>query len=251
MSPALYRWSLHAAGAISFLLLWELAGQSLGEAMLAPLSAVAASTVELLGQSKVLLVIVDSLQRMLIGYGLALLIGIPLGIMMGRSSLLGDLLFPWLSMFIVTSVASLVPLLILGLGTGTVFRVVVVLVSCVFYIMLVAYQGARNLNKGWLDVGRSFAATPWQQFTKVVLPALLPHLLIAARLGLGQALRGMIIGEMFILVALGGLIDNAGLEISTATLLSLLLILMVISLVMNELLQMATRRIAPWTKEQT
>lgn len=248
VTDTLHRWALHATGIIVFMVIWEVAGNRAGEAILAPPSAVAGQLINMLTQSKVLLTIADSLYRMLIGYALALLVGIPIGITMGRSRIAGDLLFPWLSMLIVTSVASLVPLFILGVGTGAELRVLVVFVSCVFYITLVAYQGARDLNRGWIEVGQSFAASPLQKFTKIMLPALLPYLMIAARLGLGQALRGMILGEMFVVVAFGGLIQNAGLEISTATLLALLLILMTIALLLNALLQALTRSIAPWLR---
>ena len=61
-------------------------------------------------------------------------------------------------MFIVTSVAAVVPVLILMLGTGFWFRVAMVFMAAVWYIMLTVYQGARGIERRWIDVGRSFGA---------------------------------------------------------------------------------------------
>jgi ABC-type nitrate/sulfonate/bicarbonate transport system permease component len=153
-------------------------------------------------------------------------------------------------MLIVTSVASLLPLFILGFGTGFEFRVVVVFTACVFYIMLTAYQGARDVGRRWLDVGRAFSASPLQRFRKIILPAVFPYLLTGARIGVGQALRGMVIAEMFVIVGFGGLVHEAGLEVSTSALLALLVLLMAVALAANEALRWAAHRLAPWYVER-
>jgi ABC-type nitrate/sulfonate/bicarbonate transport system permease component len=165
---------------------------------------------------------------------------------MGRLPLLGAIVHPWLSMLIVTSVASLIPLFILAVGTGFEFRVLVVFASAVFYVTLVSYDGARELERRWIDVGRSFSANGLQRFTKIALPALFPYLLTGARIGLGQSLRGMVVAELFVIVGIGGLIHNAGQEVSTTRYLALLVLLMAIALVANEVLRWAARKLAPW-----
>jgi ABC-type nitrate/sulfonate/bicarbonate transport system permease component len=249
MSPTAQRWVFHVGGIALFLLLWEIAGRRLGPALLAPPSAVAAELGVLLTQGKPLLVLADSLRQMIVGYLLGCAVGMPLGIAIGRSRVADAILYPWLSMLIVTSVASLLPLFVLGFGTGFGFRVVVVFTACVFYITLTAYQGARDVGRRWIDVGRSFSASPLQRFRKIILPAVFPYLLTGARIGLGQALRGMIIAEMFVIVGFGGLIHEAGLEVSTSSLLALLVLLMAIALVTNEALRWAAGRLAPWYVE--
>ncbi|MGH6897366.1 MAG: ABC transporter permease [Geminicoccaceae bacterium] len=226
--------------------MWELTGRRMGEALLAPPSVVLPTLVEMLQDGSLLTTAAGSLRQMFLGYLLACIVGMPLGVAMGRSRHVEVLLFPWLSMLIVTSVASLMPLFILGFGTGFQFRLMVVFAASVFYVTLVTYQGARDVERRWIDVGRSFSATGLQRFRKIILPALFPYLLAAARIGLGQALRGMVIAELFVIVGIGGLIHNAGLLVSTSTMLALLFVLMVIAMVANELLREATRRLAPW-----
>jgi NitT/TauT family transport system permease protein len=246
LTAAQQRWARHIAGAVVFLLLWEAAGAAFGAGILAPPSVVLPEFVIMWGDERLPGIVAGSLEQMLLGYALACGIGMPLGIAMGRFPILGAIVHPWLSMLIVTSVASLIPLFILAVGSGFEFRVLVVFASSVFYVTLVSYDGARELERRWIDVGRSFSAGGLARFRKIVLPALFPYLLTGARIGLGQSLRGMVVAELFVIVGIGGLIHNAGMEISTARYLALLLLLMAISLVANEILRWAARRLAPW-----
>ena len=83
-----------------------------------------------------------------------------------------------------------------------------------------------------------------------MLPALYPYLITGARIGLVQAIRGMVVAELFVIVGIGGLIHTAGLYVSTATLLALMLTLMAVGIAANELLRLVGRRLAPWYEEK-
>ena len=225
---------------------WEAGGRSLGEALFAPFSAVVVELGSLITDGRTLVELGKSLRQMLAGFLLACAIGMPLGIAMGRSKVVDAILHPWLSMFIVTSVAALVPLFILLFGTGFWFRVAVVFTASVWYILLTTYQGARGVDARWVDVGLSFGAGPLKRFASILLPALYPYLITAARIGLVHAIRAMVVAEMFIIVGYGGLIYSAGLSVSTAPLLGLLLIVMITGIVANVTLREAGRWLAPW-----
>lgn len=244
------KWQLRVIGMVATLLVWELLGRRLGVALLAPPSAVFPKLFAMIADGSLPRALGGSLRQMLVGYALACVIGFPLGIAMGRSRVVDLLLHPWLSMLIVTSVASMLPLFIMVFGTGFNFRLSIVFVSCIFYILLTAYQGARDLDKRWVEVGQAFAAPRLFAFRTILLPALVPYLFTGARIGLGMALRGMIIGEMFVIIGFGGLIHDTGLQISTETLLALLFGLMVVSLSANEALRWFGNRLAPWYQEQ-
>jgi ABC-type nitrate/sulfonate/bicarbonate transport system permease component len=161
------------------------------------------------------------------------------------------LLHPWVSMFVVTSVAALVPLFLLLFGIGLEFRVAIVFMASVWYIVLTTYQGARGIEPRFLDVGRSFTASHLQVFRKIMLPALYPYLVTGARIGLVHAIRAMVVAEMYVIVGYGGLIHKTGLDVSTAPLLGLLLTLMAVSLVANWLLRVVGRILAPWYEQRT
>jgi len=244
------RFAYNLMGIAIALVLWEAIGRLMGEGLFAPVSVVLVEYVKMLRDGQMLSELVASLRQMLVGYGLACLVGLPLGVAMGRSRMLDALLHPWLSMLVVTSVASLVPLFVVVFGTGFWFRAVIVFVAAVWYVMLTVYHGARGIEPRFLDVGRSFAAPPLTRFHKIILPALYPYLITALRIGLVHAIRAMVVAEMFIILGYGGLIYRAGYSLTTAPLLGLLLTLMIVGMAANAVLQRSARALAPWYEDK-
>jgi ABC-type nitrate/sulfonate/bicarbonate transport system permease component len=175
----------------------------------------------------------------------------PLGVAMGRSRIIDVIFHPWVSMFVVISVAALVPLFLLLFGSGFQFRAAIVFMASAWYIVLTAYHGARGINPRFTEVARSFAASRLQRFRKVLLPALYPYLITGARIGLVHAIRAMVVAEMYVIVGYGGLIHKTGLLVSTAPLLGLLLTLMAVSIAANWTLHLVGRWLAPWYEERT
>ena len=245
------RFALQASAILLVLLLWEGVGRVAGENFFAAPSVVAKEYVGLLQEGTMLAELSISLRQMFVGFLLACLAGIPIGIAMGRSRVCDVILHPWVSMCVVTSVAALVPLFLLLFGSGFGFRVAIVFMASAWYIVLTAYHGARGLEPRFLDVGRSFAASRLQLFWKVMLPALYPYLITGARIGLIHAIRAMVVAEMYVIVGYGGLIHKTGLQASTAPLLGLLLTLMVVSMLANTTLRLVGRRLAPWYHERS
>jgi ABC-type nitrate/sulfonate/bicarbonate transport system permease component len=244
------RLAYNLAGIALALVLWEALGRLMGEALFAPLSVVLVEYVTMLREGQMLSELAASLRQMLVGYGLACLVGVPIGVAMGRSRALDGLLHPWLSMLVVTSVAALVPLFVVIVGTGFWFRATIVFIASVWYVMLTVYHGARGIEPRLLDVGRAFGAGPFARFSKIILPALYPYLVTALRIGLVHAIRAMVVAEMFIILGYGGLIYRAGYSLTTAPLLALLLTLMLVGIAANAVLQRAARSLAPWYEEK-
>ena len=110
------RWVLRATGIAAALLVWEVLGRRVDEALLAGPSLVLPELVDLVVDGEMPVALAGSLRQMLVGYALALAIGMPVGVAMGRSRLLDAVLRPWVNMLVVTSVASLVPLFIVIVG---------------------------------------------------------------------------------------------------------------------------------------
>lgn len=242
--------ALPCLGLALLLAAWEIAGRALGPALLAPPSSVAFQFADQLRQGEMLRELSGSLRQMAIGFAAACIFGMPLGAVMGRSGVADAIFRPWVSMFVVTSTAALIPLFILLLGTGLMLRVTIVFLASVWYITLTTYNGARGISAQQVAVARSFSATPWQIFWKLTMPALYPYLLTGARIGLVHAIRAMVLAEMFVIIGYGGLMHRAGLAVDTAPLLGLLVTLMIVSLALNALLGAAGRRLAPWYEQR-
>jgi ABC-type nitrate/sulfonate/bicarbonate transport system permease component len=246
MSARLQSLVLACLGFALLLAGWEIAGRVLGSALLAPPSAVAVEFADQLRKGEMLRELAGSLRQMALGFAAACVVGMPLGALMGRSAVADAIFRPFVSMFVVTSTAALIPLFILLLGTGLMLRVTIVFLASVWYITLTTYNGARGISPQQIAVARSFSASRWQIFRKVTLPALYPYLLTGARIGLVHAIRAMVLAEMFVIIGYGGLVHRSGLAVDTAPLLGLLVTLMIVSLALNGLLSAAGRRLAPW-----
>ena len=146
----------------------------------------------------------------LIGYSLAIVIGILLGVAMGWYRDVSAALQPFVSALYSTPRIALVPLFIIWLGIGIWSKVAVVFLVAMFQILISTEAGVRAADESLIRTARSFGAKDRQIFTTIVLPGSVPFLIAGLRLGLGQALVGIVVGELYAATA------GIGYEISVA-----------------------------------
>jgi len=138
----------------------------------------------------------DSALRVAAGFFAALIIGAPLGILIGRSKVASDLLDPILQLLRPIPTASWIPFCLIFFGIGSSAAVALVAVGAFFPIVLNATAGARHISTLHLRSARMLDATRLQILWRVVLPAALPSLLVGARIALGLAWMLVVISEM-------------------------------------------------------
>jgi len=131
------------------------------------------------------------------GYLLAVVLAIPLGLVIGWYRRLSYMADPWLNLFNSLPRVALIPLLVLWLGLGTESKIAVVFLGAFFSIIIPTVQGVRTVDRRFLDVARSFGASQLRLFTSVVGPATVPFIITGLRLGIGRALIGVIVGEIY------------------------------------------------------
>ncbi|HEY7132787.1 MAG TPA: ABC transporter permease [Candidatus Limnocylindrales bacterium] len=131
------------------------------------------------------------------GYLLAVVLAIPLGLVIGWYKRLSYMADPWLNLFNSLPRIALIPLLVLWLGLGTESKIAVVFLGAFFSIIIPTVQGVRTVDRRYLDVARSFGASQLRLFTSVVGPATVPFIITGLRLGIGRALIGVIVGEIY------------------------------------------------------
>ena len=122
----------------------------------------------------------DSLVALLVGFGLAVVIGTAIGYALGWWNMLGRTLDPYIAALYVVPIASLVPVLIVWFGFGLSTTVVVVFLFAIFEPLIVAEAAVRTVDRSYVDVARTFGAAGTQTARKVVLPATLPFVLPAS-----------------------------------------------------------------------
>lgn len=130
------------------------------------------------------------------GFGLSLLVGVPLGVFMGWYRRFHAMFEPLITMLYVIPHVALVPMLILWFGLGIESKVAIVFLGGVFAILLNVIAGMQTLDEGLVRCARSFGATDRQIFVTIALPSLLPFLIAGMKLAVGRALVGVLIGEL-------------------------------------------------------
>jgi NitT/TauT family transport system permease protein len=130
-----------------------------------------------------------------LGFGVALAVGIPLGLAIGMFRRLNWLVDPWLSAIYATPTVAIVPLIIIVLGIGLETKIFVVFLEAIFVVTVSTMAGVHAADAVYHDVAESFRASGWMRFKTVILPASVPYILTGARLGTGRALVGVVIAE--------------------------------------------------------
>lgn len=188
-----------------------------------------------------------SLRHMLLGLALALAVGVPLGMLMGRSETAFHMFNPVVTaIFAIPSVA-FVPFIIIWFGVFFEARVALVFVMCVFDILITVTAGARNIEPRIVEVARSFGASRRITILNVLLPASLPFLMTALRIGSIRAVNGMITAELFFAtVNLGAYMEDASAMFDSAAMLSVVFLLAAFGLALQELVKWGEARLMPW-----
>jgi NitT/TauT family transport system permease protein len=161
-----------------------------------------------------------SFSEFAIGYLLAIVVGIPLGLVTGWYRRLQYVLDPWLNFLNSLPRFSLMPVLLIAFGLGILSKVAVVFLGAFFAIIIPTIQGVRTVDRRLLDVATSFGASRRRLFITVVTPATVPFIVTGLRLGIARALIGVVTGELFAATdGLGVMIKRASETLQTDRLL--------------------------------
>jgi len=184
-----------------------------------------------------------------IGFGLATVLGVALGFAIATNRAVQDSLDPWVSFFYSSPLVALIPFFILVFGVGIASKIAIIFLVSIFPILLNAFAGIRSADENLLEVGAAFNCTRWQVFQKILVPAALPYIVVGLRLGIGRALTGVVVAELFGSTAgLGWLIGTAGQSFDTPTVLFGVLMFSFFGVAMVEGLKWIERVVAPWRK---
>ncbi|MGH2628097.1 MAG: ABC transporter permease [Anaerolineales bacterium] len=201
-SSAAWKWGLRLTSVITMLAVWEALGRGLGGLLMPTASETLAALVRLLRGGELWRALWISNQALLIGYLAALLVGIPLGLAIGRWRQVERPVDLYLNLLLVTPVSALIPILIMALGLGVAARAVVVFTFAVAIVAVNTRAGLRDIDPALIEMARSFGASEAQLWRKILLPGARPALLAGARLGLARAISGMVAVEL-LLVSVG------------------------------------------------
>jgi NitT/TauT family transport system permease protein len=229
---------------IVWAILWEILGHTDAKLILPPLSAIGLRIVEIAPTESFLKALIITGKAFFAGSLIAILIGIPLGVLMGRSKIADDLLLPWVNVFLSAPLSALVPVIMVVAGIGETTMVLTVVLFAVWIVMLNARAGVRNITPSLVEMARSFGASMPQSFRHIYLWAALPEIIAGIRLGLIRAVKGVIIGQLLIsVVGFGTLFEIYLSHFLMEHLWAVMLVIFAFAFVVNELLAWAERSV--------
>ena len=202
-----------------FLIVWELVGNTLqliNPMFMSAPSLVFKAAVQLFGSGEIYHDLYISGTELFWGYLLSALVAIPFGIMVGWYKRMSYIFDPFINAMNATPRVALLPLVIIWLGIGILSKVGIIFLGAVFPIMINTRDGVKTTPLNLLTAARSFGATEWMLFKTVVLPSTIPFILTGLRLGLGRAIVGVMVGELYAATAgIGFMITVAGATFQT------------------------------------
>ncbi len=189
-----------AASLLLWAALWEIVGQAGVTILIPPLSHVLVRLVEIVPTESFAEALGLTARAFVLGTGIAVLVGVPLGVLMGRWEPADRLMLPWVNVFVSAPLSALVPVIMALFGFGELTIVLTVVLFAIWIIVLDARAGARAVSPSLSEMALSYGARPLQAFAKVYLRAALPEILAGIRLGLVRAVKGVIIGQLLVSV---------------------------------------------------
>ena len=183
-----------------WLVLWEAIGRLELLFLIPPFLDVVKALLNLFVTRKFYEALAISVQAFAVGVGLAVVIGIPLGVLMGRVKFVDRLIGMWVNVFVSAPLTAIVPALMVIVGFGQATVVVTVVLFSVWIIALDTRAGVKGINPSLLEMTRSFGARNIEVYTKVIFWAALPEILAGLRLGMIRGVRGVVVGQLLIAI---------------------------------------------------
>jgi NitT/TauT family transport system permease protein len=187
-----------------------------------------------------------------IGLLMAIVVGLPLGVLLGRSATLNAMVDPFITAFNATPRLVFLPLLMLWFGIGIWSKVAVVFLGALFPLLINTYEGVRNADKLLINVVRSFGASEWDIARLVVVPNSLPFIIVGLRLAIGRAVLGVVVSEFFgSQDGLGVVMVRAASEFKVDVVFAGLIVFAALSLIMTALVKLLEDRLTRWRPQHS
>jgi ABC-type nitrate/sulfonate/bicarbonate transport system permease component len=243
-------WVITVGSLVVLIGAWEIFGRDVNPVFGSYPSAIAEAAVALARSGKLWTALLDSLRPFAVGYALAIVVGVPLGLIIGRFRTIEAAIGIYITAGYAMPLVALVPLLILWLGLGFTVKVAIIFLLSVFPICINTWLGVTAVPKSLIEVGKSFVAPDSVILRRIILPATLPYIMAGIRLAVGRAVVAMVIAEFFTSISgLGAIIITSANNFDTATTFVPIILIMLLAVALNFLIGAVERWVAPWQAE--
>jgi NitT/TauT family transport system permease protein len=228
-------------------MLWEVVGRNTSTAFMVPFSETLVRLWGLLKSGIFWTQFLDSATLFATGFGLALLVGMPAGLLLARIRILRVGLEPYIMILYATPMVALIPFILALMGFGFGPKVLVVFLFAVFSILYNTVEGARSIKPELIEVARSFRSSEWALWREVMVPYTLPFTMTGVRQAIGRGLVGMVAAEFFLSsTGLGQLIMTASQNFDTGGVFAAILVIGLIGVALTRVGQHIENHYARW-----
>jgi NitT/TauT family transport system permease protein len=236
---------------VVWFVVWEAVGRAGLSSIVPPFTSVLEAAWTILPTEKFAAAAMISLRSFAIGLGLAIAVGIPLGVLMARVPAAARILGLWVNIFVSAPISALVPLLMAVIGIGETTVAVTVFLFAVFVIILDTQVGVMRADRSLVEMALSFGATRAQLYRKVLLLAALPEILAGLRLAAIRGVKGVVIGQLLVaILGVGELFELYSNHFLMEEFWALVIIVFVFAFAVSEAIAMAERRVEYYASQR-
>ncbi len=228
-------------------LLWEVYGRRVNPILFTYPSAIGRAFIGLVASGELQSYMKESLLVLTYASILSLIVGVLLGVIMGRFSIVEWAADIYINALYSTPMVAVVPLIVLWFGFKVPAKVIIVFLFMVFPVLLNTYEGVKNVDRNLQEVARSFCSSEGQLWRHLIIPSAIPFIVAGVRLAIGRGLVGMIVAEFYTSVTgLGYMIVRYANALETDKLFGPIVVVMVLGVGLMSLAKWVEGRIAPW-----
>ncbi len=230
------------------LLLWEVAAANIDPVLFTSPHKVAVAAYHMVLSGELWTYLWPSLVVLAIGFALAVVFGISIGLLLARFWVLDVALNVYITFLYSIPSVALVPLIVLWAGFETLAKVIILFLFAFFPMVINTYQGVKSVDPKLIEVGRAFRCSEGQLWANIVIPAALPFIVTGLRLALGRGLIGMVLADLYTAISgIGYLIVRTASTYQVDKMFVPIVTLGLLGVTLTALLRLAERYVAPWT----
>lgn len=244
-TPGVVR-ALQAGGLLTFLAVWQVAGTAAPAFYSTPIRVLAELQV-LLFEDDIVPLTLQTTWTMLVGLGIAIVIGLTMGVALALSRRFSVAFEPYIAAFYATPTAPWIPLMVVWFGIDREFAVAVVVIGTAVLLAFSTASGIRETERMYHEVSRSFQISGWTRFTKILIPGSIPFIGAGMRLSIKRAFTAVLIAEYLVgLSGLGTVIRGARESLATDRVFASAVAALVVGIGLIALSVAVERRLQRW-----
>lgn len=243
----LYLRAVRLSAVIVVLLLWQATALFMPAVYISTPTRIIGDLISMLAKLSLERAFISSLWELLVGFVIAMIIGIGMGTVLGRIRVLERAFDPLVSFANATPMVAVLPLMEIWFGVGTTSRVAFILFICLWSLVINTLAGMRAVGSGYRDVGLAFGLGKMRQTVSIFLPAAMPYIFAGLRIALAQAMVGMVLsGQEIGEKGLGGITEEFGTYFQTGHLVGAIATTTSLALFLFWILRRTEKWTCPW-----